>query len=312
MITSIKEYRKFNESAIKQDKEKDIFNYRSEISDLWNLVIKKAQEFQHINFDLENNESLKEKKTIYVKKDLRKGQPIKYEFNVELCAAGGDWESPVIYFKIEFTHEYFFEIGQKLATPEFVWDLQKDNSFSNDHFVIIPDDTQGNHLDKTEKGFTAKTDSNFKTAQDKDKKIAWKWIEQLLTKLVDDRHKMIDDDRNTEISEPDSESIKESATKQPIKEKELVNLALGIALICNGEYGQTYWNKETNTIYVCLGDSHPFGNTDELATWIKEMFIDYEFYDLVKVIVENESGPDGEETGWFVFNDKDKFIPYKN
>ncbi len=59
--------------------------------------------FQKIYFDLENNDSTGEKKTFYIKKNLRKNQPYKYEINAELFEAGGDWEIPVLYFKIEFT-----------------------------------------------------------------------------------------------------------------------------------------------------------------------------------------------------------------
>ena len=86
-------------SAIKKDK-KDIFNYSGIISNAWRDPISNAQDFQKISFDLENNDSVGEKKTFYVKKNLRKDQPIKYEINTELWMAGGDWERPVMYFKL--------------------------------------------------------------------------------------------------------------------------------------------------------------------------------------------------------------------
>lgn len=194
------------ESVISRKKDVDIFNYKSQIIDLWRSIIKEAQDFQHINFDLENNDTTGQKKTIFVTKNLRKEQPVKYEINAELFKACGDWESPVMYFKLEFTHDYnIMSYGNKLIKPEYVWDLKRDNTKMSKMFVIIPDNENGNHLDKTEKGFTA-SDGNDKTKNitDKDEKTAWKWIVSLLEKLVDDRHKMIVDNSNSEISEPES------------------------------------------------------------------------------------------------------------
>lgn len=205
MITTINEFLKLNESIIKRSKDQDVFNYKTQINNMWRPVITKAQKFQHINFDLENNDTLCEKKTVIITKNLRKDQPVKYEFNIELCEAGGDWEMPVMYFKIEFTHDYnIVSFGRKLAEPVYVWDLKTDDvSGLTNHYVIIPGIEQGNHLVKTENGYTAFDDNDkANSITDKDKKTAWKWIEELLTKLVDERHEMIDDDRNTEISEP--------------------------------------------------------------------------------------------------------------
>ena len=104
MINIVKE----DISSVKKDKKKEIFNYSSVTNDAWRELVDDARNTQRISFDLENDDTTGEKKTFYVKKDLRKGQPVKYEFNVELMEAGGDWEWPVMYFRVEFTHDYFY------------------------------------------------------------------------------------------------------------------------------------------------------------------------------------------------------------
>lgn len=193
-------------SAIRKDKDDNIFDYTSIIDDAWRDKINEAQEFQRINFDLENNNTTGEKKTFYVKKDLRKDQPIKYEFNVELMKAGGDWERPVMYFRLEFTHDYFYGNNDNFKNkPEFIWDLDK-KSYAGlyDCYVIIPPVEAGNALTKG-KSDSGKydwfayqndglTDEEEKEAEitDAKKKTCWKWLEDLLQKLVEDRHEMLD------------------------------------------------------------------------------------------------------------------------
>lgn len=333
MITNPNEFRKVYEGTVKKSKDKELFNYRSQIADLWRPVIKKAQEFQHINFDLENNDSTGEKKTIYITKNLRKDQPVKYEFNVELFRAGGDWECPVMYFKIEFTHDYnVVSFGRKLSAPKYVWDI-KDEDYSGltKHYVIIPGIENGNHLVKTEKGYTACDAQADIRITDKDKQVAWKWINNLLHHLVDERHEMLDEP-TTVVGQPNAaeepqevkanfetyfkegmkqrKKVFESKSNSVIVEKELINLALGIELVCNGEYGTTYWHKEDNHIFVCLGDSNPF--SDDFEMYVKDWcgLVDWKDHDKVKVTIENECGPNEEDGGWFVF-DRGKFVEHK-
>lgn len=181
------------------ERQENYFNYNSIIDKEWNKLIKKAQDFQKINFDLENNDSTGQRYTLLVSKNLRKDQPIKYEFNLELCEAGGDWENLVMYFRIEFTHSYFYK--DKESDPEFVWDLPSDYSTMTNKYVIIPG-PDINHLAKSKAGYTAHTDDSIRELgiKDSDTKIteedhqkAWTWIEDLLTKLVEDRHKMLDE-----------------------------------------------------------------------------------------------------------------------
>ena len=194
-------------SAIRKDKDANIFDYDSIINDAWRDKISAAQTFQKINFDLENNDSMDEKKTFYVKKNLRKDQPIKYEFNAELMDAGGDWEMSVMYFRLEFTHDYFYGNDDKFKdNPEFIWDLDKE-SYGGlyDCYIIIPPAEVGNKIIKGESSsgkydWFAYQNSELSKEEEKearitniDKKNCWKWLENLLSKLVEDRHEMLDE-----------------------------------------------------------------------------------------------------------------------
>jgi len=198
-------------SAIKKDKDKEIFNYSSITNDAWNEKIHKAQELQRINFDLENNDTMGEKKTIYVKKNLRKDQPIKYEFNVELMDAGGDWEMPVMYFRVEFTHDYFYGDVKRTKDPKYTFQVD-DKTYSglNKCFVVIPPGEVGNKIIKGESDsgkydwFAYQNDELSKEGEklaqitDADKRSVWKWIEELLYGLVEKYHKMLDEPDRTE------------------------------------------------------------------------------------------------------------------
>lgn len=194
-------------SAIRKDKDEEIFDYHSIIEDAWNDPKKAAQEFQRIHFDFENDESTGEKKRFFVKKMLRKDQPTKYEFNAELMEAGGDWEMPVMYFRLEFTSGLGVmrsDEEQKKLKPEFVWDLKRDYSGLYHNFVIIPPVEAGNKLvrgesDSKKYDWFAYQDSEITKEEEKkaritseDKVKAWKWLQDLLLKLVNDRHKMLD------------------------------------------------------------------------------------------------------------------------
>ena len=106
-----------------------------------------------------------------------------------------------------------------------------------------------------------------------------------------------------------SNSINENKSSKLIDEEKLIELAKSIAFICNGEYGTTYWNKEKDEVFICVGDSNPF-DIAELERFTKEIICtsnDYKDEEKIKVTVENESGPDCTLPGWFKFNKKDAF-----
>lgn len=187
-------------SIIKRDKKKEIFNYDSINEESWYEPKINGQKFQRISFDFENDDSV-EKKTLFVKKNLRKDQPIKYEIQIELRFAGGDWEMPVIYFRVEFTHQYSIINNKYSKNPEYVWDVE--NS-SGRRFIIIPPMDAGNKLiegDGNSEHYDwfayqnnglSKEDEKLARITDVDKKNCWKWIEELFEKLIDERHEMLD------------------------------------------------------------------------------------------------------------------------
>jgi hypothetical protein len=191
-------------SAIKKDKKVEIFDYHSIINNAWTDKVNEAKKFQRILFDLENDDTTGEKKTFYVKKNLRKDQPVKYEFNAELMEAGGDWEYPVMYFRLEFTHDYFNKYEGK---PEFIWDLERNYKGLYDCYVIIPPADAGNKLLPKNDDYTGhdydwfayqesemtKEDKKLAEITDADKKNCWMWLQILLENLVNDRHKMLDE-----------------------------------------------------------------------------------------------------------------------
>lgn len=187
-------------SAINRDKKQEIFDYNAAHEEVWNDLKRNAQEFQRISFDFENDDSVG-KKTFFIKKNLRKDQPIKYEIQADMHIAGGDWECGVIYFRIEFTHDYgVFDVKWE-DKPEFVFD-EKD--YSGHKFCIIPPIEAGNKYqkfdgDSNKYDWHAYQNSELTKEEEKnayvtdvDKKNCWKWLEELLEKVVNDRHEMLD------------------------------------------------------------------------------------------------------------------------
>jgi hypothetical protein len=192
-------------SAIRKDKDEEIFDYHSITEDAWSDPKHDAQDFQKISFDFENDDSTGEKKRFFVKKNLRKDQPIKYEINAELFEAGGDWEIPVLYFRLEFTHDYGIVRFNKGRKVEYVWDLEKKKAGGlSSSYVIIPPNEAGNKLQKGSKDdksdWYAYTDSDTPKEKlkelkitDVDKKKAWEWLQKLLEKVINERHEMLDE-----------------------------------------------------------------------------------------------------------------------
>lgn len=89
----------------------------------------------------------------------------------------------------------------------------------------------------------------------------------------------------------------------------LIQFAYGIALCCDGEYGDTFYNEQNKQVFVCLGDSNPF-DPENLEANIKYGIVEnYDSAQGIEVIVENECYPTGE--GWTKFDYRSqKFVPY--
>lgn len=187
-------------SAISRDKKDVIFDYKAIQEDAWNDLKRDAQKFQRINFDFENDDT-DSQKTFYLKKNLRKDQPVKYEVQAALHMAGGDWEYPVMYFRIEFIHDYGVFSSEHEKKPEYMFD-EKD--FSGRKFCLIPPVEVGNKLvkGKSDSGkydWFAYQDSEMTPEEEKaaritdaDKKNVWNWLKEWLEEIINERHEVLD------------------------------------------------------------------------------------------------------------------------
>ncbi|MCK9574583.1 MAG: hypothetical protein WC979_01620 [Candidatus Pacearchaeota archaeon] len=109
------------------------------------------------------------------------------------------------------------------------------------------------------------------------------------------------------IKEPVNESYIFESSSSLIDEEKLVNYAKAIEIICNHEYGITYWHKESNKIFICLGDSNPF-DTDMLENeFVADAIAKNGYNDAKQISVEidMECGPNTSMGGWFKFNGKE-------
>jgi hypothetical protein len=167
---------------------------------IWLKETPKGEFFNYYSGISSSKNSLDEAKNLAIS-DVVSEIIMKNEINVELREAGGDWEMGVMYFRIEFTHQYGLLSDKYEKDPEFVWDIPKS---SGKRFCIIPPVEAGNSLEKFEgdtgkydwhayqnDGLSKEDEKQARLNKDKNNK-AWKWIEDLLTKLIDDRHEMLD------------------------------------------------------------------------------------------------------------------------
>jgi len=88
-----------------------------------------------------------------------------------------------------------------------------------------------------------------------------------------------------------------SVQNDVIDNDKLQRYATAIAIICNGEYGDVFYNPDQIKIFVCLGDANPF--SEDLEYFMKDaVAIDYKQSDKISVEIENEVGCPN-EPGWF-------------
>jgi len=146
---------------LRQISESKFFDYSSLSNTMWKDKIYDAQKEFNINFDLENDDSDTER-SIKIDNDG------KATFDCQLCIAGGDWESSVIYFRCQLKDGYATGLDR----------------FTDPYFVFIPSKTQGNFsLKKSKKGFVA-SDANEDDCEDNDEKKCWDSLKEHLEKLA--------------------------------------------------------------------------------------------------------------------------------
>ncbi len=154
---------------IAEKKEKDFFDYSHMTEDMWRKKVSEEQDEVKIDFDLENDYEVAQRE-ITVEQDH--WDTTKCKFSCELRSAGGDWESPVYYFRCQLKDGFAKRRGKSLY-----------RSMSS-HFVYIPGQDEGNqHLVKHKEHFGA-PDSNAK-AEGQETKV-WKSLKAHLKKMVDD------------------------------------------------------------------------------------------------------------------------------
>ena len=90
----------------KDNKDNEEFSYGEEIRTLWNRLLKKEMDRVNIHFDLENNDGY-EVKTKNLDFTGRDGQE-QFRIKANICWAGGDWESPICYFRCQIESRSYY------------------------------------------------------------------------------------------------------------------------------------------------------------------------------------------------------------
>lgn len=154
------------------EKSNDFFQLGNLVSSKWNELLKESMKNFEIYFDLENNDSVGEQKTITIPQ--KQWDFTKCTFKCELCRAGGDWQVPVYYFRCQLVDGYAFGI-------------QRYNSNSG-MFIFIPGKKYGNYhlISKEGSKWYAPDNSIYKDGIDPepDKKKCWQSLHDYLTSLV--------------------------------------------------------------------------------------------------------------------------------
>jgi len=76
--------------------------------------------------------------------------------------------------------------------------------------------------------------------------------------------------------------------------KKLAAYANAIGVMCDGEYGDVFYDEAQNHVWICLGDSNPFDES-MLIEYIKGAIRkgDYSSEKHIKITVEDECYPQG-------------------
>lgn len=146
-------------------KDKHFFSYKELADDMWRDKLKEKRDEMDINFDTENDDAIVQRE---VEIDQNQWEHTKCKFKCELRSAGGDWESPVLYFRCELVDGYAKGLSK----------------YGDPHFVFIPSKEDGNNLVKGKKGGWTAPESETKTRGNEWK--AWAALKKYLKKLVDD------------------------------------------------------------------------------------------------------------------------------
>lgn len=161
--------------SILAEYENNFFTYNTISSDMWYKLIKDTQKEQKIYFDLENNESKKQQRSIKIIDKIDTPPTNEYVFNCELFSAGGDWEVPANYFRCQIIKGY----------------LEDRTSYRNSYFIYIPKKTEGNYnlVWNDKSGVWCVPDNSYykkgidPEVNDRD---CWKALDKYLRKMVEE------------------------------------------------------------------------------------------------------------------------------
>ena len=107
-----------------------------------------------------------------------------------------------------------------------------------------------------------------------------------------------------------SEKLNESKGEIIDMEK-FIKICDAISVLCDGEYGDVFYNKEELKIFICLGDSNPF-DMEYLEQSLSYTLCDNSSdANLLAVEVDNESYPcaKGADSKWEIYK-KGKFVKW--
>ena len=144
----------------------DQFEYDEEIRDMWRELLHKEKDRVHVSFDLENDDGF-ETKTKEL--DYKNKNDDMFRVQARICWAGGDWESPICYFKCQFQERTFFERDNS-------WGRWKDCIKA----VIIPVDSNPNLVASEKKDLmVAKSGEEGVGSKDLKEKALWDEMQKL-------------------------------------------------------------------------------------------------------------------------------------
>jgi hypothetical protein len=159
-------------TRIAKQNNNDEFKYNDEIRSLWKELLHKEKDRINVGFDLENDEGYKTRT-----KDLNvtNKNNDKYRINARISWAGGDWESPICYFKCQIQKRSYFERDDS-------WGRWEDRMKA----IIIPVKTNSN-LQISEKDKTrlvAKGADEGASSKDVNEKALWDEMQELAEERV--------------------------------------------------------------------------------------------------------------------------------
>ena len=96
---------KIHKIARRTDK-KDEFQYNDEIRNMWRELLIKEKDRVNVGFDLENDDGYE---TRTKDLDFKNKNGDQFRVKARICWAGGDWESPICYFKCQFQNRSYFD-----------------------------------------------------------------------------------------------------------------------------------------------------------------------------------------------------------